>query len=58
MTYSASLRRLAGVLLLFICLPVFGADEPVRKDFRLPGGDAAVTLKKFVEQSGEQVNAR
>ncbi|HEY8994569.1 MAG TPA: TonB-dependent receptor plug domain-containing protein, partial [Lacunisphaera sp.] len=55
MTFPALLRRLAGVLLLFICLPAFGADEPARKDFRLPAGDAAVTLKKFVEQSGAQV---
>lgn len=55
MTFPASLRRLAGVLLLLACLPAFGADQPARRNFRLPGGDAAVTLKKFVDQSGEQV---
>jgi len=55
MTPAASLRRLAGVLLLLSGLLAFGASEPARKSFRLPGGDAAVTLKRFVEQSGEQV---
>ena len=55
MTYPALLRRLAGVLLLFVCFPAFGADAAARRDFRLSGGDAAVTLKQFTEQSGEQV---
>lgn len=55
MTYPALLRRLAGVLLLCACLPAFGADAAARREFRLSGGDAAVTLRKFTEQSGEQV---
>jgi outer membrane receptor protein involved in Fe transport len=55
MTYPASLRRLAGVLVLLCVALSLGAAEPVRKRFRLPGGDAAVTLKRFVDQSGEQV---
>jgi outer membrane receptor protein involved in Fe transport len=55
MTYPASLRRLAGVLLLLACVPALGAGPAARKAFQLPGGDAAVTLKQFTEQSGEQV---
>jgi outer membrane receptor protein involved in Fe transport len=51
----ASLRRLAGALVLFAVVLGVGAAEPVRKKFQLPGGDAAFTLKKFVHQSGEQV---
>src|SRR4051794_16018155 len=55
MTPAASLRRLAVVLWFLLGLLAFGANEPVRKNFRLPSGDAAVILKRFVEQSGEQV---
>jgi outer membrane receptor protein involved in Fe transport len=56
MTPSASLRRLAGVLVLFaVALSLDAAAEPVRKKFRLSGGDAATTLKRFVRQSGEEV---
>jgi outer membrane receptor protein involved in Fe transport len=56
MTYPPSLRRLAGVLLLFACLPAFlGAKAPAMKRFHVPAGDAAVTLKQFIEQSGEEV---
>jgi outer membrane receptor protein involved in Fe transport len=55
MTYPALLRRLAGVLLLFVCILAPAAEKAARRDFRVPGGDAAVTLKQFIEQSGEQV---
>jgi outer membrane receptor protein involved in Fe transport len=55
MTYPALLRRLAGVLLLSACLPAFGAEPPVRKNFRVPAGDAAATLKHFVDQSGAPI---
>lgn len=55
MTLSASLRRLAGLLVLFAVGLSLGAAEPARKKFQLSGGDAASTLKKFIRQSGEQV---
>lgn len=56
MSYPPSLRRLAGVLLLFACLPALGmSGNAADRKFRVPGGDAAVTLKRFVDQSGEQV---
>jgi outer membrane receptor protein involved in Fe transport len=55
MTYSALLRRLAGVLLLLACLPASGADATGRREFHVPGGDAAATLKQFTEQAGGQV---
>jgi iron complex outermembrane recepter protein len=40
--------------LLFVVSPLFAAGPDVRS-FDIPSGDAAVTLKLFVEQSGEQV---
>jgi outer membrane receptor protein involved in Fe transport len=56
MTPFASLHRLTGALVLFaVALCLGTAAEPARKKYRLSGGDAAVTLKKFVRQSGEQV---
>ncbi|HWA25015.1 MAG TPA: TonB-dependent receptor plug domain-containing protein [Lacunisphaera sp.] len=56
MILFASPRRLAGVLLLGAALLSLGAaGPPVHRKFQLPGGDAAVTLKRFVRQSGEQV---
>ena len=55
MTTSVILRRLAGVCLLILGALQLTAAEAPRKNFTLPGGDAAVTLKQFVEQSGEQV---
>lgn len=56
MTYRASLHRLAGVLMLTILSVVtLRAGSTATKVFHLPGGDGAVTLKRFVDQSGEQV---
>src|SRR3954464_12222294 len=55
MTLPALLRRLAGVLLLLAVLSASGADASGRRNFLLPGGDAAMTLKQFTEQSGGQV---
>lgn len=47
--------RLALVLILFSRAHAFGAAETPTKTFDVPAGDAAVTLKQFVDQSGEQV---
>ena len=55
MTTPASLPRLARVLGLFLCFHVLGAAETTVKTFAVPAGDAAVTLKVFIEQSGEQI---
>ena len=54
--------RIAGFRLLFVvfgllssvlCLPAFAA--PVNKSFDVPAGDAAVALKQFAQQAGQQV---
>src|SRR5262245_38149255 len=39
---------------LILVAPVL-AQQPVRKQFNIPAGDATVTLPRFVEQSGEQL---
>jgi iron complex outermembrane receptor protein len=48
----ASLGAVLGVGLL---LPAVGAAESASRAFDLPAGDAAVTLKAFAAQSGEQL---
>ena len=48
----ASLGAVLGVRLL---LPAASAAEPAPRAFDLPAGDAAVTLKAFAAQSGEQL---
>lgn len=55
----ASLDPLRRLLLLLVVAALslhaaLGAGDP-RRAFDLPAGDAASTLKRFVEQSGEQV---
>lgn len=50
-----ALRRLAGFLLVLLFAVGLSAAEPVRKNFDVPAGDAAATLRQFAEQSGEQV---
>lgn len=47
--------RLARVLALFLCIVALRATEAPTKPFEVPAGDAASTLKLFVEQSGEQI---
>ena len=49
------LRSLAATSALVLIAAVLRAAEPVRRSYDLPAGDAAATLKKFVEQSGEQL---
>ena len=49
------LRRFTCGLLFAICILNCDAAEPLLKKFDLPRGDAAVTLKQFIDQSGEQV---
>ncbi len=54
---SPLLRRLLASLVVVLCLgvgSVLRADEPA-KSFDIPTGDAAAALKKFSEQSGNQV---
>ena len=54
---SPLLRRLLASLVVVLCLgvgSVLRADEPA-KSFDIPAGDAAAALKKFSEQSGNQV---
>ena len=50
-----AVRALPGLALAVWLAATAAAGEPARKSFRLPAGDAETTLKKFVEQSGEQV---
>ncbi|HUR59917.1 MAG TPA: TonB-dependent receptor plug domain-containing protein [Opitutaceae bacterium] len=49
-------RRLVILLVLAALVPVARAATPAgRRSYQLAGGDAATTLRQFVEQSGEQV---
>lgn len=50
---GAPLRRLALLVWLGVAIG-FGA-EPERKIYTLPAGDATVTLRRYSEQSGEQL---
>jgi iron complex outermembrane receptor protein len=43
------------VMLVALAAATAQATEPGKKTFQLPDGDAMVTLKQFVEQSGAQV---
>jgi iron complex outermembrane receptor protein len=56
---SAGFVRAPAALLFvwMLCLTALTAraDDAPRKTYNLPPGDAAVTLKQFVEQSGEDV---
>lgn len=52
---SPSLRCLLIGALAFVFAACAAAAEGARKSFQLPIGDAAVTLKLFSEQSGEQI---
>jgi outer membrane receptor protein involved in Fe transport len=55
MRLPSLLHRFAGVgFFVAFAMSAFAA-EPAKRNFVLPAGDAAVTLKQFVEQSGEQV---
>ncbi|MBA4137233.1 MAG: hypothetical protein C0518_07945 [Opitutus sp.] len=49
-----SRRAALSVSLALLALVAFGA-EPARKNYNLPAGDAAATLKAFSQQSGEQI---
>jgi outer membrane receptor protein involved in Fe transport len=55
MITPASLQRLVCLLGLLLCVHALGAAETTVKAFAVPAGDAAVTLKVYVEQSGEQI---
>lgn len=57
MSRSADALRRALFLLVLACLvsPAPAADSGVKRHFRLVAGDAATTLRHFIEQSGEQV---
>lgn len=51
-----ALSRLFIVLAsLFVATLTASADSNTKKNFNLPAGDAAVTLKAFADQSGEQI---
>jgi outer membrane receptor protein involved in Fe transport len=52
-TRTASHLRMAGLLAVFALAA--SAAEAVKKNYHVPAGDAASTLKQFTEQSGEQV---
>jgi outer membrane receptor for ferric coprogen and ferric-rhodotorulic acid len=48
-------RQALGLLLSLLCASwAAGANAP-KRTFQIPNGDAAVTLKRFSEQSGEQI---
>lgn len=64
--HSDTRRAAAGWRLLALCLTFLPAlafgqtattvnPEGAKKSYSLPAGDAAATLKQFVEQSGEQI---
>src|SRR6478736_4253813 len=56
---SRSMRRIFRSLLaacsILVLVPAATAAEALKKNFDLPAGDAAKTLKTFSEQSGEQI---
>ncbi len=54
--FSRSFGLRAVFTALALCLVSFtSAAEAAKKNFELPAGDAASTLKQFTQQSGEQV---
>src|SRR5687768_11262799 len=50
-----SMRRLLLFLVIAAFVPARAQSESVRRLFDIPAGDAAVTLRQYTEQSGEQV---
>lgn len=54
-TPSSFGRSALSVALAFVFTVCAFAAESSRKTYKLPAGDAAVTLKRFSEQSGEQI---
>ncbi len=57
MSPLASLQRAAGKILAFLFLASLPlrAAEPAKRSFDLPADDAAVSLKAFAEQSGQEI---
>jgi iron complex outermembrane receptor protein len=63
MITSLAVLRPTGPFIRLACAAVFslgfilslGAAEAAKKNFNLPAGDAATTLKAFTQQSGEQI---
>ncbi|MBI2496878.1 MAG: hypothetical protein HYV75_02765, partial [Opitutae bacterium] len=63
MTHHSLVSRCLHRFLRPACAAVFalgltlslGAAEAAKKNFNLPAGDAAKTLKAFTQQSGEQI---
>lgn len=49
------MRRLLLLLVIAAFVPARAQSESVRRLFDIPAGDAAVTLRQYTEQSGEQV---
>ena len=49
------MRKFIGLCFFICCALVLRGAEVPRKKFDIPKGDAAVTLRLFVDQSGEQV---
>ena len=51
-----ALRRLVMLLVLAaLAAALRAAPAPVKRSYSIPAGDAGVTLREFVEQSGEQL---
>lgn len=49
-------RALRSTILLFVSFALWArAAEPAARDYNIPAGDALVTLKQFVAQSGAQL---
>ena len=58
MTKSCLFLRLRWTAAFVLILALSGAApaaDQAKKNYQLPAGDAAVTLKRFSEQSGEQI---
>jgi len=49
------LRWIAALAFIFALAGAVPAADQMKKIYQLPAGDAAVTLKRFSEQSGEQI---
>ena len=57
---SGTLRAFSTLLVLMGKLILVGlvlAGEPTRKPFNLPAADAAIALKLFAEQAGQECSA-
>ncbi len=52
---ASIIPALASLIFAFAFTNAVFAADPIRRHFDLPSGDAAVTLKHFIDQSGEQV---